>query len=166
MATKNEKALAEQLYTLVSEISGKVDSDGNEIVSSDICESILAVCDGIMSEADDSMLRSSVGNAFTYEGISEYHSKGDTPVPEDERPDRCRFAVYQGHKLVIEFWYDKSLKWILEPLSDGKFRKATMKPLPASSKSIRPALKKIAEEELKHPGLWAEKYYRGEDEYV
>ena len=150
MCTKNEKALATIINSLIEECVDCGMEFSEEFMGN------LTELERIMnSEIDEAKVKGS-GEKYSYTGV-------DYILKSQEERDKLgiiEFTVSQGDKCILRIYWSADLQWIMQPDETGEtFTAAAYRVFPKYP-GARGFLKQLAEEELKNPGAFARKYYR------
>lgn len=141
MATHHEHVLASIIGKLIRRVTDQ------KIVAYDQTELLedLQSLQAIIQDPTESLTKGLSGEGYTYEGIDQYKKPDGLGV--------IRLAIKKGDTLIVEAYWTQDRKWTLDRVGEDEYKRpificAKSKPLPNSESSIRPFLKKIADDEL------------------
>lgn len=152
MATKREQLFAGIILEMANSLTGLGVKFPAAVTES--LDEVRAVLEEPIVESSSKCTGSS-GDKYSFEGIKALST------PEEERESIIEFKVFKGGEQLLHVYSDRTLKWLLQPITDDsgnivKFDAVCMHDFSVMN-SLRPCLKKWAElgqEEFE------KKYYR------
>lgn len=152
MATANEKVLANVLHEVITHMMGIIQDDDATL------DSLLELqykVDEIMTQSIEE--KQEVKKGMSWDDRYYYTGCNILDMRVEERPTVCEFIVTHYGKIVLQFYYDKTLQFILQPNGNG-FSIAQRRPL-CGRAQLRNTLAKLAKAEEAEPGTYAKRFY-------
>ena len=151
MATQNDHILSKVLGDIMTALidQGLIDP------SKEPFETDLRSLQTILQESTEKPASGGSSTGYEYIGIDEYKKPEGLGV--------IHLAIAKGGSVLMDLYWTEDRQWTLDRVGEDEFKRpiflyAKSKPLPGSESSIRPFLKKIADDENATAGSYRKKY--------
>lgn len=151
MATTHEHTLAKVLGDIISAlVDNKIIDPSKEPYATD-----LLTLQTILQDPTDKPSSGGSSTGYEYIGIDEYKAPSGRGV--------IHLAIAKGGNRIMDLYWTEDRQWTLDHVGEDEYKRpifmyAKSKPLPSSESSIRPFLKKIADDEASTKGSYRKKY--------